>query len=86
MDPNKYIRVSYELTAIEGSERESIETATRENPYMFVSGLGVSLDAFEAHIIPLNQGDTFDFTLNVRRAMASTTPTSYKRFHAASSR
>lgn len=65
MEPNKYIRVSYELTAIEGGERESIETATRENPYMFVSGLGVSLDAFEAQVIPLNQGDKFDFTLKV---------------------
>jgi len=63
MEPSKYIRVSYELTAIEGEEREHIETATRENPFMFVSGLGVSLDAFEAQIVPLNTGDTFDFTL-----------------------
>ncbi len=67
MEPNKYIRVSYELTAIEGGERESIETATRENPYMFVSGLGISLDAFEAQVIPLNEGDTFDFTLTVEQ-------------------
>lgn len=67
MEPNKYIRVSYELTAIEGGERESIETATRENPYMFVSGLGISLDAFEAQVIPLNAGDTFDFTLTVEQ-------------------
>lgn len=67
MEPNKYIRVSYELTAIEGGERESIETATRETPYMFVSGLGISLDAFEAQVIPLNEGDTFDFTLTVKQ-------------------
>lgn len=68
MEPSKYIRVSYELTAIEGSEREHIETATRENPFMFVSGLGVSLDAFEAKVVPLNTGDTFDFVLNVEEA------------------
>lgn len=65
MEPNKYIKVAYELTAIEGEERESIETATAENPYSFVSGLGVSLDAFEAQVIPLNTGDKFDFTLSV---------------------
>lgn len=68
MEPSKFIRVAYELTAIEGEEREHIETATRENPFMFVSGLGVSLDAFEAQVVPLNTGDKFDFILNVEDA------------------
>lgn len=65
MEPSKYIRVSYELTAIEGEERESIETATAEQPFLFVSGLGMTLDAFEAQITPLQTGDDFDFTLSV---------------------
>lgn len=68
MEPSKFIRVSYELTAIEGEERESIETATRENPFMFISGLGVALDAFEAEIAPLKDGDTFDFTLTAEQS------------------
>ncbi len=68
MEPNKYIRVSYELTAIEDSERESIETATAEQPFTFISGLGFSLDAFEAQVVPLNEGDDFDFVLNVEDA------------------
>lgn len=68
MEPSKFIRVSYELTAIEGEERESVETATRENPFMFISGLGVTLDAFEAEIVPLKDGDTFDFTLTAEQS------------------
>lgn len=65
MEPNKYIRVAYELTTIEDDVREHVETATAEQPFIFVSGLGVSLDAFEAQIVPLQQGDKFDFTLSV---------------------
>lgn len=65
MDPNKYIKVAYELTAFDEEERELIETATAEHPYAYVSGLGVSLDAFEAQIAPLQAGDKFDFTLSV---------------------
>lgn len=68
MEPNKYIRVSYELTAIEGDQRESIETATAEQPFTFISGLGFSLDAFEAQVTKLNTGDSFDFVLNVEDA------------------
>ena len=68
MEPSKYIRVSYELTAIGAEGTEHIETATRENPFLFVSGLGVSLDAFEAQVTPLSAGETFDFTLDVEDA------------------
>lgn len=68
MEPSKYIRVSYELTAIGAEGNEHIETATRENPFLFVSGLGVSLDAFEAQVTPLSAGETFDFTLDVEDA------------------
>ncbi|MBQ0050113.1 MAG: FKBP-type peptidyl-prolyl cis-trans isomerase [Bacteroidales bacterium] len=68
METSKYIRVSYELTGIDGEKQEAIETATRENPFIFVSGLGVSLDAFEAQITPLQTGDKFDFTLKAEEA------------------
>lgn len=68
METSKYIRVSYELTGIKGESHESIETATRENPFIFVSGLGVSLDAFEAQIVPLQTGDKFDFTIEANEA------------------
>lgn len=63
MEPNKYIRVSYTLYAIENGEKEEIEVAPKENPYMFVSGLGVNLDAFEKNVVSLQSGDKFDFHL-----------------------
>lgn len=68
MEPSKFIRVSYTLYAIENGEKEEIETAPKENPYMFVSGLGVNLDAFEANVVPLQTGDKFDFNLTSEEA------------------
>lgn len=63
MEPSKYIRVSYTLYAIENGEKEEIETAPKENPWMFISGLGVALDSFEAQVTPLQAGEKFDFSL-----------------------
>lgn len=63
MEPNKYIRVSYTLYAIENGQKEEIEVAPVENPWMFISGLGVALDSFEAKITPLQAGEKFDFCL-----------------------
>jgi FKBP-type peptidyl-prolyl cis-trans isomerase SlyD len=62
---NKYITLSYELyvTNSEG-QSELMEKAPAEHPFQFISGMGVTLDAFEAQILPLNQGDSFDFTLS----------------------
>lgn len=68
MEPNKFIRVSYTLYALENGEKEEIEVAPKENPYMFVSGLGVNLDAFETHVVPLQEGETFDFHLTPEEA------------------
>lgn len=63
---NKKIQVAYKLYAPMGdNEREMIEEATAEFPFSFISGMGLTLDAFEAQIAPLNQGDKFDFTLSV---------------------
>lgn len=71
MEPNKFIRVSYTLYALENGEKEEIEVAPKENPYMFVSGLGVNLDAFETHVVPLQEGEKFDFNLTVEEAYGS---------------
>ena len=61
---NKYIAVSYKLFInTSGSEPDLVEEATEGDPFIFVSALGMTLDAFEAQIVPLNVGDSFDFTL-----------------------
>ena len=61
---NKYIAVSYKLY-IDGadSKPELVEETAEGDPFIFVSALGMTLDAFEAQITPLNVGDSFNFTL-----------------------
>ncbi len=61
---NKYIAVMYRLY-IDGSEGkpELVEATADGDPFIFVSALGMTLDAFEAQIVPLKVGDRFDFTL-----------------------
>lgn len=62
---NKYISVSYKLYA-SGAEQASelIEETAEGEPFVFVSALGMTLEAFEAQITILQPGDKFDFTLS----------------------
>ena len=63
-NPNKYISVNYKLyTSAPGEEPELVEETAEGDPFIFVSALGMTLDAFEAQIVPLKVGDKFDFTL-----------------------
>ena len=66
--PNKYITVAYELYTDFDGERELVEKAPVEHPFQFISGLGTTLDAFEAQIKPLQKGEKFNFTLSVEEA------------------
>ena len=63
---NKYITVAYKLfvTGADGIS-EMVEEATTERPFEFVSGMGLALDAFEAKVMPLGKGETFDFELSI---------------------
>ena len=65
---NKYITVAYKLYAIEEGERELIEEATAAHPFQFISGLGLTLEAFEKELKDLRSGDKFDFTIAVADA------------------
>ena len=65
---NKYITVAYKLDAIEDGEKDFTEEATAEHPFQFVSGLGMTLDAFEQQIGNLQEGDSFDFTIPASNA------------------
>ena len=64
MAHNKYIAVSYKLNTVDGNEKEFIEEATAERPFQFISGFGVTLEAFEREIIDIEKGGTFCFQLN----------------------
>ena len=56
---NKYITVAYKLYSIEDGERDFVEEAPAEHPFQFISGLGMTLDAFESQLTGLNVGDIF---------------------------
>ncbi len=63
---HKYITVAYDLyTKNEKGNMEIMEQATAEHPFQFISGMGVTLDAFENNVAHLEAGDTFEFTLSV---------------------
>ena len=61
---HKYVTVAYSLyTDNEKGVHELIERAPEEHPYQFITGLGVTLDAFEKHIDEVAEGEAFDFVL-----------------------
>ena len=50
---NKYISVMYKLyTDGQDGKAELIEETAEGDPFIFVSALGMTLDAFEAQIVP----------------------------------
>ena len=61
---NKYIAVSYRLYVDGDNGKEMMEEATEEQPFHFISGFGIALDAFEKNIVNLQKDETFDFSLD----------------------
>lgn len=65
---NKYITVAYKLYTVENGEKDFTEEATKEHPFQFISGLGLTLDAFEEQVKNLQKGDKFDFIIKAEDA------------------
>ena len=65
---NKYISVSYALYDTTEGKSELVEQTTDEQKFIFISGMGVTLPAFENAIAGLAQGEQFDFTLTPEEA------------------
>ena len=61
--PNKYVAVIYDLNVGEGDERELMERATVELPLKFIFGTGMMIPAFEQKLDGLEEGDSFQFTI-----------------------
>lgn len=66
--PNKYIAVSYRLYVDGDKGKEMVEEATAEQPFCFISGFGIALDAFEQQIIELQKDATFEFSIPKEQA------------------
>lgn len=60
---NLFIATTYKLETIENGEKKLIEEATEERPFVFISGFGIALEAFEKNLVELKKDDAFDFTL-----------------------
>lgn len=65
---NLALSVAYKMYTIENGEEEFMEEATRQQPFQFISGLGMTLDAFENQLTELKTGDTFDFIIPMAEA------------------
>ena len=71
---NKFIVVSYQLFSVKDGEKKLEEQTNVERPYQFISGFGVSLDAFEQHIVQLEKGSKFDFVISKSEAFGDYDP------------
>lgn len=65
---NKYIAVAYKLYTVKDGKEKLVEEAPEAKPFQFISGYGITLDAFEKAVAPLAKGDEFDFTLPKEQA------------------
>lgn len=65
---NKYITLAYKLYTIEDGEKDFTEEAPAEHPFQFISGLGMTLEPFEAEVKDLKKGDKFDFIIKAEEA------------------
>ena len=53
----------WKLYTVDGEVSELVEEATDKEPFQFISGYGIALDAFEQKVAALEKGAEFDFTL-----------------------
>lgn len=66
---NKYIAVAYKLYTIDNDDTTTlVEEATDERPFPFISGFGITLDAFENALAGLAKGEEFDLNLTKEQA------------------
>ena len=58
----------YDVTKGDNGEEMLIERTTDERPFFFISGMGVTLPAFEEKVVDLAEGEEFDFELDPEQA------------------
>ncbi len=57
-----------DVTKGDNGEEMLIERTTDERPFFFISGMGVTLPAFEEKVVDLAEGEEFDFELDPEQA------------------
>lgn len=71
---HQLLAVHYQLYSIENGEKTLIEQTSREYPFRFISGFGVSLEALEQRVLHLEKGAAFDFVLTPAEAFGDYDP------------
>ena len=71
---HRFISVHYQLYSVKDGERTLEEQTIREKPFQFISGFGVSLEALENQILPLEKDSEFDLTLTPAEAFGEYEP------------
>jgi FKBP-type peptidyl-prolyl cis-trans isomerase SlyD len=66
---NKFINVAYELYDVTEANATLIEKTSTDNPFIFISGFGVTLEDFEKAVENLNEGEEFDFHAHARAGL-----------------
>lgn len=63
--PNKVVSVNYHLSASKNNEPEQlIEQTSKEQPFVFLFGVGQLLPDFEKNLLNKKAGDAFDFKID----------------------
>ena len=65
---HKYITLAYKLYTVEDGSKGLIEQTTNDEPFEFITGLGMALDEFERQVSALQKGEEFAFTLTPEQA------------------
>lgn len=65
---NKFIAVAYKLYSVADGKETLIEEAPADRPFVFITGFGITLDAFESGVEDLPKGE--QFTLNIESEAA----------------
>lgn len=64
IEPNSVVALTYKLHTVKNGEKEFVEEAGKDNPLVFLAGVGMMLPKFEENLNGLKKGDTTDFELN----------------------
>ena len=65
---NRFMSISYKLYIDEDGAKRLVEETKDGQPFQFISGFGIALDAFEQQLTSLEVGAVFDFALTKDQA------------------
>ncbi len=60
---NRFVAVTYRLYVDGDNGKELMEETQANQPFQFITGYGIALDAFEKNVAGLEKGQDFEFTL-----------------------